>query len=429
MSFATISMLAVACTPGAPARSLLGAPNFNPGDQTKCHASASASQPLIIEWPSAARGDLEALIEDHKSVAVVRYEGCTMTVLTACAASGKIAYVPFRNTKQDQLRITTADDLYANLPVGAAKLEGTLARSGELDVDMLLVGKYEADTGSVTLADLKGNCDGATHIIRSATVGAFDFHTGAHAAVSGGVQVLGAGAGGGSAARQESLARDGKVDACNGAKVDDADAPPNCGAIVRVEVLALGKPPPPSCADGWQWNGQQCVRTQVQTVTRVDPPPSARMLASTSSATALASTSLAPSSMPKTSASNARFVVEGATVRDRVTNAVWLRSRSPNLRWHEAERYCPAQNEAGGGWRMATKDELVSLTYLDDGHPRVDNQAFPDISDGKTDWETDWSSTPFMGDSARAIVEFPDGRVGGGAVMLDGNQFPVRCVR
>jgi sulfatase modifying factor 1 len=230
----------IACGAGNTAQQILKAPGYNPTDQTKCHAGASSTQPLVVEWPSAARGDLEAIVETHKTVAVVRYVGCTMTVLSDCTAPGKVTYVPYRNGKQDQLRITNADDLYANLPVGAAGLEGKLSRAGELDVDMMLVGQYETDTMAVTQADLKGTCDGATHIVKRVTVGAFDFHTGASANVGGGVHVMGAGAGASSSASQDDIARDGKVDSCSAAKVDDHDPPPNCGALVRLEVVPLG---------------------------------------------------------------------------------------------------------------------------------------------------------------------------------------------
>jgi predicted Zn-dependent peptidase len=244
---AALLVAAMACGGGNAAQQILKAPEYHPGDQTKCHAGVSPTRPLIVEWPSPARGELEAIIEDHKSVAVVRYEGCTMTVLTECKAPGKISYVPYRNTKQDQVRITSADDLYANLPVGAASLEGKLQRAGELDVDMMLVGQYESDTANVTPSDLQGNCQGATHIVRTVTVGAFDFHTGANAHVGGGVNVMGAGAGGSSSAAEDSLARDGAVNACASAKPDDGDAPQNCGALVRLEVVPLaaaGAPPP-----------------------------------------------------------------------------------------------------------------------------------------------------------------------------------------
>ena len=64
---------------------------------------------------------------------------------------------------------------------------------------------------------------GATHIVHAVTVGAFDFHTGANARVLGGANVLGAGSGASSGAERETIARDGKVDACSSAKEADSD--------------------------------------------------------------------------------------------------------------------------------------------------------------------------------------------------------------
>jgi hypothetical protein len=233
-----------ACHAGS-ARQLLKSPAYDPKGQTTCHAEASPAQPLIVEWPSAARGMLEAIVEGHKSVAVVRYEGCTMTVLSGCTAPGTIEYVAYKNLKKDEQRITTEDELYASLPVGAASLAGKLERAGELDVDMVLIGQYEADTPqSIALADLKGTCEGATHVVRTVTVGAFDFHTGATAKVGGGakVNVLGVGAGGSSSADEETIAEDGSVEACMAARSVDKDPPDNCGALVRLEVAPIGPP-------------------------------------------------------------------------------------------------------------------------------------------------------------------------------------------
>ena len=48
-----------ACDP--PARMPAAAPVFDPGpQQTKCSIAKSQSRPLIVEWPSADRADLEA---------------------------------------------------------------------------------------------------------------------------------------------------------------------------------------------------------------------------------------------------------------------------------------------------------------------------------------------------------------------------------
>jgi flagellar motor protein MotB len=235
-----LAMLAGACSAAGTVGRPLQSPEYASG-LAKCHAGASITKPLVVEWPSAARAELEAIVEDHRSVAVVRYEGCTMQVLTGCSANGDIKYVPYRNTKQDLLRITSADDLYANLPMGAASLEAKLDRAGELDVDMMLVGQYEASDADRSRGNLRGGpqCAGATHIVKTLTVGAFDFHSKAKDETGGGANVLGAGAGASSSDSQDTIARDGMVDACGAAKIDDRDAPQNCGALVRLEVVEL----------------------------------------------------------------------------------------------------------------------------------------------------------------------------------------------
>jgi hypothetical protein len=230
---------AVACGGGNLAQQILKPPKYKPRGQTQCHAVSSTTEPLIVEWPSAARGELEDIVENKKAIAVVRYEGCQMKVLATCTAPGRLGYTPLRNTKQDEVRIRNADELYSTLPVGAASLEGKLQTAGELDVDVTLVGRFETDVTSFTSDQLQGDCAGATHFVRAVTVGAFDFHTGASADVSGGVHVLGAGGGGSSTAQQENIARDGKMDACAGAKGEDTDPPDNCGALVRLEVLPI----------------------------------------------------------------------------------------------------------------------------------------------------------------------------------------------
>ena len=74
-----------------------------------------------------------------------------MEVLASCNAPGKYVYTAI-TPKRDHVAIRNEDDLYANIPLGAAKLEGKLAHSGELDVDMSIVGRYASDRASVSAA-------------------------------------------------------------------------------------------------------------------------------------------------------------------------------------------------------------------------------------------------------------------------------------
>ncbi len=163
---------------------------------------ASRAKPLIVEWPSADRGKLEAQVRNH-GLAVVDYSGCTMRILDRCTGGAMYKYSPITR-KTDSVVIRDTDDLYANVPVGAAKLEAKLAKSGELDVQMTMVGRWETPNPSFRLDQLQGECAGATHVVSAVTVGAFTFTAGADAEVGGGATVLGVGGG----AEEQLQARD-----------------------------------------------------------------------------------------------------------------------------------------------------------------------------------------------------------------------------
>ena len=225
-----------ACSGSNLASNLAQAPKFEPKDQTKCGIAKSQSEPLIVEWPDAARGRLEALL--RKGVVAVRYSGCEMEVLGQCSARGRYAYSSF-TPKRSNVKMRDADELYANIPAYAVKFEAALQKAGELNVSMTIVGRYEADRASTRAEELEGQCQGATHVVNALTVGAFDFYAGADASVGGGVTVGGAGAGAKSASKRETLNQDGNVDACATSKRDDKEPPFGCGALIRVEVIPI----------------------------------------------------------------------------------------------------------------------------------------------------------------------------------------------
>src|SRR5690349_2333198 len=82
-----------ACGSGGPASGLAKPPEFDPKGQTKCSVKASQSEPLIVEWPSPARGKLESQV--RRGVVAVAYEGCEMRVLGQCTVPVKYAYAGF----------------------------------------------------------------------------------------------------------------------------------------------------------------------------------------------------------------------------------------------------------------------------------------------------------------------------------------------
>ncbi len=233
--------LAGCLNPGGNAAShLAAAPTYDAPGQAKCSVKKSAEHPLVVEWPSADRATLEA--KAQSGLVAVRYVGCEMEVLHRCKLPGKYGYTSI-TPKHDTVTIRDTDELYASMPVGAAKLEGALAQSGQLNVSMTIVGRYDADHTDFTSEVLDSDdCARATHVVSGMTTGAFELSTGADASVGGGVSVAGIGGGAKSTSKRETLERDGHEEKCEGGSGTAGQPPDGCGAVLRLDVLPLVTP-------------------------------------------------------------------------------------------------------------------------------------------------------------------------------------------
>jgi hypothetical protein len=235
-----LACLAVAaCGGGNVASHIAKTPDYDPAGQSKCSVRTSQAEPLVVEWPPAERGRLEAAV--HEGLVAVHYSGCEMELRPYCRVkSERYKYAPLTR-KRDEVSIKDEDELYAQLPAGAARLEGKLKSAGELHVDMTLVGRWESESGRVSRDELEGDCDDATHVVSAVTVGAFTFTAGAQANVGGHGSGFGVSAGASSDAKREMLTQDGDASACTASTGRDATPPDGCGALIRIEVAPIGE--------------------------------------------------------------------------------------------------------------------------------------------------------------------------------------------
>ena len=129
----------------------------------------------------------------------------------------------------------------ANIPVYWMKFASKLARAGELNVAMTLVGRYEATDGAAPRAETLtvDGCAAATHVIAAIAVGAYDFFKVPAAEVSGGASVGAMSAQGESVAKRATLNRDGDDASCAKASSKDREPPENCGGLIRLEAIPL----------------------------------------------------------------------------------------------------------------------------------------------------------------------------------------------
>lgn len=199
-------------------------------------------EPLIVDWKPQHRGDLE--IAMHDGIAVVEYTDKGFRLLKNCTVGGTYNFIGM-STKEQLVRLESADDVRANLPLGGAglvgQIGGELGKSTTLDVAMVMIGKIRTTSNHVTAKDLQGNCKGATHFVKGAMVGAFVMDTGdkAHARAVAEFFSIGGEAGG----RRESKVHnsDGTLEECKHALPDAKSAPAKCGALLRVELLEISK--------------------------------------------------------------------------------------------------------------------------------------------------------------------------------------------
>lgn len=229
-------IMAIACGCGS-SQPAPRAPELPRDWQAKCSVAKSRSRPLIVEWPSTDRAALESAAQ--RGLVVVRYVGCEMELLPRCRVEGSYRYTPV-TLQSDRITIRNLDELYANVPLGAAKLEGELSARGELNVDLVIVGTYDAtEAHRVERGQLRGDCAGATHVLSSMTAGAFTFYSGAATSAGGGVGALGFGAGAKHGSARSLLSQSGDATSCRSATRQDEEPPEACGALLRVETVEL----------------------------------------------------------------------------------------------------------------------------------------------------------------------------------------------
>jgi len=195
---------------------------------------------MIVDWQPEQRGDLE--VGMHDGLVVVGYDDRGFRLLKDCHVNGTYGFMGMTR-REKVVRLESADDIKANLPLGglgiAAKLGGELEKGATLDIAMVMIGKLRTTWRNVGQEDLVGQCAGATHVIRGATVGAFAVDRGDRMRARAVAEIFGAGGGGGTASSSMTRVVDGQLTDCASATPDSPTAPKQCGALIRVELLPI----------------------------------------------------------------------------------------------------------------------------------------------------------------------------------------------
>lgn len=188
--------------------------------QNRCATGGGVEQPFVVEWDATDLSTFEA--KASRDVVFVRYEGCSLSIVHGCADNsipgkyGTYGQPTFTSGTVESLTIDNEDELYAKLPLGAAKFGGSVKTGSGLELQYYVSGVVSATRQTVSRQDLVDNaaCARATHFVSAYNLGAFRLLENKGASIGAGVGTANVGAGGTTSSKSESLKQGGDIDAC-----------------------------------------------------------------------------------------------------------------------------------------------------------------------------------------------------------------------
>jgi uncharacterized protein len=238
--------------------------------ESSCPMVVDRLVPLIVDWRQDQRGEIEAQMA--RELPVVAYDCKTIRLLPDCHIEGRYGYVGVPKDEQ-VVQLKSADEVSANLPkTGVAlglELSADLARGSSIDLALVMVGRFRTTRIHAGPVDLDGECQGATHFIRGAVVGAFAMNAGSQAKVRAAAEIFGGGMSGNTLSSRVQRTTKGSLEKCDTARRGDEHPPEGCDAVYRIELAAIdaAEPPPASgttgreaCPAGMVFSGGKCAK-------------------------------------------------------------------------------------------------------------------------------------------------------------------------
>lgn len=238
-----------------------------------CRGVPEYGAPLIVDWSAQQRLDLEYRM--NQAVAVVAYTCERFEVLDRCSVAGNYRFAGV-SRKEDVVKLESRDELGVNLPLSGASLAASLERGSSIDLGLVLIGKKATTVRAVARPMLVGHCEGATHFVQAATVGAFAMDRGTVGKTRAAAEIFSASASGSSNHESQQQSRDGDLQACRKATPEAEAAPGQCQAALRLDLVPIVAELPPQaerpapaktapplddrnrCPEGMVRQGQKC---------------------------------------------------------------------------------------------------------------------------------------------------------------------------
>jgi len=240
----------------------------------QCSAIRPPTEPDLMGWDSGSRLNLKS--NQEQGVVAVRYkaEGCNVELeVLHCIGEGTYVFSPYSATESKTAK--SARDLYADLPIGAARLGSKVGGGRALRTDYMLTGVYRMTSyEAFPVAKLRGaGCAEATHVVSKMYVGGFGMVAFVTESLEASASVFGAGAGVSQDRKAERIATEGNPEACERAQ-REGKPEPLCSVPLRVGLVPIEGRASGSCPAGSDWDGTGCVKKGRRTEV-VSPAPAA----------------------------------------------------------------------------------------------------------------------------------------------------------
>ena len=206
------------------------------GAALECSGAAGRIKPLVVDWDPDARVDLEAAMQG--SVVVVKYDCPTIEILPGCSVEGSYSYAGV-SRKEQVIQMQNMDDVHANIPISSASVGVEIQSGRAIDLATVLVGRQSTTVSSLSPERLSGDCEGATHFVRSASLGAFSMATGSKGKAAVAAELFNYGGGASSDSERAALNSDGNLESCRTSDPGAPNPPSECQAPVRIELVPI----------------------------------------------------------------------------------------------------------------------------------------------------------------------------------------------
>lgn len=204
-----------------------------------CAAIRPQTEPDLMGWDSGSRLNLKALQE--QGVVGVRYKavGCNVELeVLQCVGKGvEYGFSPYSATESKTAK--SQRDLFAELPIGAAKLGGKVGGGRALRTDYMLAGVLKTPVMKAFPSEkLEGDCDRATHVVSTVYLGGFAMASGQSEQLAAEASIFGIGVGGSQDRTAERLASEGNPESCTKAQ-KEGTREPLCNVPLRIGLTPI----------------------------------------------------------------------------------------------------------------------------------------------------------------------------------------------